>query len=129
MKKSIIIILKGLVSITIVNVWLFRFDKQTMYRGGGADNMISEFAAYGLSENTVYVVGALKVLAALMLFFGIFFKKLVFPSLLIISVLMTGALYFHFSIGDQLIKSLPAFLMLLSCSIIFVLERKSKSQL
>ena len=100
-----------------------------MYRGGGADNMISEFAAYGLSENTLYLVGILKVLSALTLFFGIFFKKLVFPSLLIISILMTGALYFHFSIGDQLIKSLPASLMLLSCIIIFVLERKSKPQL
>ena len=129
MKKSINIILKGVVSITIVNVWLFRFNKKTIYRGGGADNMISEFIAYGLSENTLYIVGALKVLAALMLFFGIFFKKLVFPSLLIISVLMTGALYFHFSIGDQLIKFLPASLMLLSCIIIFVLERKSKPQL
>tara|TARA_S200000501_G_scaffold201332_1_gene189452 strand:- start:8412 stop:8795 length:384 start_codon:yes stop_codon:yes gene_type:complete len=127
MKKSINIILKGVVSITIVNVWLFRFNKKTIYRGGGADNMISEFIAYGLSENTLYIVGALKVLAALMLFFGIFFKKLVFPSLLIISVLMIGALYFHFSIGDQLIKSLPAFLMLFSCIIIFFLERKSKS--
>ena len=129
MKKSINIILKGVVSITIVNVWLFRFNKQTIYRGGGADNMISEFAAYGLSENTLYLVGILKVLSALTLFFGIFFKKLVFPSLLIISILMTGALYFHFSIGDQLIKSLPASLMLLSCIIIFVLERKSKPQL
>ena len=129
MKKIIVIILKGVVCITIVNVWLFRFNKQTMYRGGGADNMISEFAAYGLSENTLYLVGILKVLSALTLFFGIFFKKLVFPSLLIISILMTGALYFHFSIGDQLIKSLPASLMLLSCIIIFVLERKSKPQL
>ena len=65
------IILKGVVSITIVNVWLFRFNKQTIYRGGGADNMISEFIAYGLSENTLYIVGVLKVLAALMLFFAL----------------------------------------------------------
>ena len=53
------------VAAVVLNVWLFRFGKATIYRGGDATNMTEEFAAYGLSETMVYLVGGLKILAAL----------------------------------------------------------------
>jgi hypothetical protein len=44
------------------------------------------------------------------------------PPLLVIGGLMTAALYFHFAIGDALIKSLPAALMLSACTLIYFLR-------
>ena len=41
-------VLMAIVSSTVLNVWLFRFNKPTIYRGGQAKTMIEEFAAYGL---------------------------------------------------------------------------------
>ena len=50
-------ILSAIVSLVVFNVWLFRFNKSTIYRGGEASNMIEEFAVYGLNETMVYLIG------------------------------------------------------------------------
>ena len=108
------------VSITIINVWLFRFNKPSIYRGGDATNMIEEFNAYGLSESLVYVVGTIKVLFALGLIFGLFWDKLLVFSASVISFLMTAAVFMHLKIGDELIKSLPATIMFVLCLFIII---------
>lgn len=115
--------LQAVVSLVVLNVWFFRFNQATIYRGGEASNMIEEFAVYGLSEPFVYLIGSLKVLAALGLLIGFFNKKVIFPSALIMSSLMLGAIFMHYKIADEAIKFLPAGLMFVfSVSIIF-LER------
>jgi hypothetical protein len=38
------------VSIIVLNVWLLRFNKATIYRGGDASNMIEEFLVYGIDK-------------------------------------------------------------------------------
>ncbi|MBR99659.1 MAG: hypothetical protein CMC57_06820 [Flavobacteriaceae bacterium] len=108
------------VSITIINVWLFRFNKPSIYRGGDATNMIEEFNAYGLSESLVYIVGTIKVLFALGLIFGLFWDKLLVFSALVISFLMTAAVFMHLKIGDEFIKSLPATIMFILCLFIII---------
>ena len=94
-----------------------------MYRGGDASDMISEFAAYGLSSSVLYMVGAIKVLAAVLLLVGIGYSKLVKPASYSISLMMLAAIYFHFSIADEWLKSLPAALMLFSSLLIIYLDR------
>lgn len=119
-------VLMAAVSITVLNVWLLRFNKPTIYRGGQAKTMIEEFAAYGLSETFVYVIGGLKVLAALGLVVGFFYKKLIVPSSLVIAVLMVGAIFMHFKVQDAAIKFLPATLMLLcSMGVLYLVNRRS----
>lgn len=108
------------VSITIINVWLFRFNKPSIYRGGDAINMIEEFNVYGLSESFVYVVGTIKVLFALGLIFGLFWDKLLVFSASVISFLMTAAVFMHLKIGDEFIKSLPATIMFILCLFIII---------
>ena len=49
-------LLTAAVSLVVLNVWFFRFNQSTIYRGGNASNMIEEFAVYGLSETMVYVI-------------------------------------------------------------------------
>lgn len=127
MKRYITVLLKCVVSLTIINVWLFRFDQATRYRGGDASDIFAEFTAYGLSLNMMYIVGAVKVLAALLLLVSIFYKKFEFAPLFTIAGLMTAAVYFHFSIGDALIKAFPAALMLLLCAVIYLLNTQEKA--
>ena len=119
-------ILSLVVSLVVLNVWFFRFNQATIYRGGSASNMIEEFAVYGLSETMVYLIGGLKVLAALGLLIGFFKEKTIIPSASLMGILMLGAMYMHFSVADDAIKYLPAGFMFLSSLGIFYLQRKAK---
>ena len=110
-------LLSVIVSFTIVNVWLFRSTKSTIYRGGNAPNLYEEFEVYGLSDYFL-IIGIIKVALAVLLFSGVFYKKLTLFSASGIAIMMLAAAYFHFSVGDELIKSLPSSVMLLSCLII-----------
>ncbi len=120
-------ILMIVVSFVVINVWLFRFNKATIYRGGEASNMIEEFAVYGLSETIVYVVGALKVLAALGLLAGLFYRKAILPSAALMAALMIGAIVMHLKVGDEAIKFLPAGLMFVLSTSIFFMDKSSKT--
>ena len=57
-------ILQLIISIGLINVWFFRVNKATDYRGGNAKNMQEEFLAYGLPIWSMYLVGTLKVAIA-----------------------------------------------------------------
>jgi len=113
------------VSLLVLNVWLFRLNQETIYRGGDALNMIKEFAVYGLSETMFYIIGALKVLSATGLLVGFFYKKTIVPCASIMAVLMCGAIVMHFRVDDEAIKFLPAGLMLASSLAIIYLDRKT----
>jgi uncharacterized membrane protein YphA (DoxX/SURF4 family) len=121
-------ILKGISMITVaavvLNVWLFRFGKATIYRGGDATNMIEEFAVYGLNETMVYLVGGLKILAALGLLIGFYNKKTITPAAGLMAMLMVGAIVMHFKVGDEIIKFLPAGIMFVLSSLIIIVNRK-----
>ncbi len=97
----------------LLNVWLLRFNKSTNYRGASAQNLKEEFAVYGLPTWFMYLIGALKIGAALALLVGIWVPPLVAPAALLLLVLMLGALAMHIKVGDPLIKSMPAAIMLL----------------
>ena len=114
-------------SITILNVWLIRFDNDSIYRGGEATNMIQEFEEYGLNESVVYIVGFFKVSAALFLLLGIYYNKLIFPSALTISLFMIGAVIMHFKVSDELIKYMPSSILLFSSLVMIYLDRFIKT--
>ncbi|TQE96891.1 MAG: DoxX family protein, partial [Spiribacter salinus] len=105
----------------ILNVWLLRFNKSTPYRGRQASNLKEEFAAYGLPAGSVYVVGVLKVSAAIALLIGIAFPVLVLPAASVMAVLMLGAVGMHFKVKDAPHKFVPASSVLLLCLIVIFL--------
>lgn len=113
-----------LISGTIVNVWLFRSGQATLYRGGAAANLREEFMAYGLNDTLFYLVGGLKLLAAVALLLGLVWKKTLLPAAYLIALLMIGALAMHFKVADPLLRSLPAATMLLLCYGVIQLEKK-----
>ena len=115
--QTVIFILQIIVALGLLNVWLVRFGKSTAFRGGQARSMPEEFAAYGLPAWSTYVVGALKVGAAVSLILGLWLHRIVFPAALLICILMLGALAMHLKIRDPLKKSAPA-LFILTLSIV-----------
>lgn len=116
-------VLSAIVGLTVINVWLFRSGKSTSYRGGNASNLMEEFEVYGLGDYFM-TIGIIKVSLAVLLLLSIYFNKLRLISSLGIGIMMLVAVYMHFSVGDELIKSMPASVMLLSCLIIAYSTKK-----
>ncbi len=114
-------ILQIIVALGLLNVWLVRAGSSTAYRGGAATSLKEEFAAYGLPEMVFYIVGVLKVGAALAFIAGLWMPELVAPAAGIVAVLMVGALAMHVKVKDSVKKSIPAFLMLAMSVAILVL--------
>ena len=110
--QTLIYALQITAALGLLNVWLLRFNQRTAYRGGSAGSMREEFAAYGLPAWFAYVIGVLKVGAAIALIAGIWMPILVLPAATLIAALMVGALSMHIKIHDPLKKSLPALGML-----------------
>ena len=67
------------------------------------------------------LIGLLKLSLASLLITGIWFPNLIDISAFLIGCLMIGAIGFHVKINDPLIKSLPAFIMLVLSSILIIL--------
>ena len=117
-------ILSVVVGLTVINVWLFRSNRSTSYRGGDAASLLEEFQVYGL-EDYFLIIGIIKVSLAIMLLLSLYFKKLSFFSSSGIGLMMLVAVYMHINVGDELIKSMPASVMLASCLIIAYSSKKS----
>ena len=117
-------ILSVIVGLTVINVWLFRSGKSTSYRGGDANSLMEEFVVYGLGDYFL-TIGIIKVGLAILLILSLYFQKLRLISASGIGIMMLVAIYMHFSVGDELIKSMPASVMLLSCLIIVYSSKKS----
>ena len=117
-------ILSVIVGITVINVWLFRSNRSTSYRGGDASNLLEEFQVYGLDDYFL-IIGIVKVSLAIMLLLSLYYKKLSFFASSGIGVMMLVAVFMHINVGDELIKSMPASVMLTSCLVIAYSSKKS----
>lgn len=108
--------LQILIALGLVNVWIVRSGRATKYRGAGAQNMKQEFAAYGLPEWSMYMVGFLKMVVAVVMVLVLFTPYLMFPfgitAFALLAILMIGAISMHIKVKDALIKTLPAIVML-----------------
>ncbi|MDA0684086.1 MAG: DoxX family protein [Bacteroidetes bacterium] len=109
---SITAVLQLIVAVGLLNVWLIRSKSATSYRGGQAKSLKEEFDAYGLPSVAFFIVGALKIGAAVALIVGFWMPELIQPSATIVAVLMVGAFVMHVKVGDPIVKSVPALLML-----------------
>lgn len=106
------IITQIIIPLGIFNVWFLRQSRSTSFRGGSAQNLKEEFAAYGLPEGAFYLIGAVKITAATLLLIGFLVPLLVGPAALLMAGLMLGAVVMHAKAGDPAIRYMPAILML-----------------
>lgn len=120
--SSVASLLQIIVGLGLLNVWLVRGRSSTSYRGGTAGTLRDEFAAYGLPGFAYYLVGALKIGSAIILIAGVWMALPVRAAAGLVAALMVGALAMHLKVGDALIKSLPAALMLAMSAAIVALR-------
>lgn len=122
MTFSVVHILQLIVGLGLLNVWLVRSGAATGYRGGSSRTLKEEFTAYGLPPTAFYIVGALKITAALILLAGLWLSLPVRLAALVVAVLMMGAVAMHVKVGDPIKKSVPAVLMLAMSTAIVLLR-------
>lgn len=114
-------------SLWIFNVWFNRFNKDTGYRGGDAKNMKEEFELYGLSETTMYAVGAAKVSLAGLMLVGLLFPKVTRPASAGLAALMLGAIGMHMKVKDPIKRTMPAILVFTGATLSAILNGESSS--
>ena len=71
-----IVLINVIVSLSILNVWLLRFNNQTPYRGGDSNTLKEEFHVYGLPTWFMYLIGITKVILAILLIVGIWKQQI-----------------------------------------------------
>jgi len=120
--QTAVIAIQIIIALGIFNVWVLRFGKATEWRGGGAANMKEEFAAYGLPEWMVGVIGFLKLLFAACLIAGIWVPVLTQPAAIGLAVLMLGAVAMHVKVKDPFKRSVPALSVLVLCLLVVFLS-------
>lgn len=104
----VIIACQVIVGLGILNVWFLRANRSTEFRGREAKSLKEEFSTYGLPEWMFWLVGTLKVGAALALLAGLIVPSLIKPAAAVMVVLMLGAVAMHLKVKDPVKKSLPA---------------------
>lgn len=104
MVSNLSVIAQLVVSLSIIIVWVFRFD-----------NIVKEFHQYGLSDLTRSIVGSTKIALATLIVAGIWYPSLVLIPVLLMAFLMVSAQYFHFKSSNSLQKRLPSLFLLLLC--------------
>jgi len=119
-----LLILQLFVALNILRIWLITNQRASIYRGGDgkARTLRGEFEYYGLPVWFMYVVGTLKVTAALGLILGIWMPLLVPFAAGGLIILMLGAVAMHIKVSDKLTTYLPALLMLILSTTILVLS-------
>ncbi|MDB2415579.1 DoxX family protein [bacterium] len=109
-----------IIALGILNVWFFRFNKKTPFRGGESNTLKEEFLVYGLPTWFMYVVGFIKVSLAVLLIVGIWVKEINLYVISLMILLMLGALVMHIKVKDPIKKSVPALSILLLLLAIFI---------
>ncbi len=104
MMANLSIIAQLIVAVSIVIVWVFRFD-----------NIEKEFKEYGLSVLVRSAVGSAKIALATLLVVGIWYPSLVLIPALSMAFLMASAQYFHFKVNNPWLKRMPSLFLLLLC--------------
>ncbi len=107
------IVAQLIVALSIVYVWIFRFD-----------NIIKEFKHYGLNDLTRNMVGFAKIALSTLLIAGIWYPDLVLIPALLLAFLMVSAQYFHFKTGNPWQKHIPSLLLLILCLFIAAVSQK-----
>jgi len=107
------IIAQLIVALSILFVWIFRFD-----------NIVKEFKHYGLNDLTRNIIGASKIALSTLLIAGIWYPDLILIPSILLALLMVSAQYFHFKTHNPWQKHLPSLLLLILCLFIAAVSLK-----
>ena len=100
--EKIALIAQLIVAISVLYVWVFRFD-----------NIIKEFKQYGLSDIMRNIVGASKISLSALMIAGVFYPGLVLFSSLSMAFFMLCAQVSHIKVKNPFIKFVPSLIFLI----------------
>lgn len=116
--EGLAVVCQIFVGLVVLSVWTIRYNRATAWRGGDAQSMSEEFEVYGLSDRLLGITRVTKISLALLILAGIQVPHIAAPAALLMAGLMLIAVAMHIKVGDAWHKSLPAFTMLVLCTII-----------
>ena len=120
--NEVAILLQVFVALVVFNVWTFRAEKPTKYRGGSATTLREEFMEFGLSKNIFMYTSLAKPMLAVALIVAIFFPIMTIPTALAMAFFMAAALLMHYRIRDKFVKFLPAGITFACCVAIVIVS-------
>lgn len=102
------------IACAMLDVWLIRYNRPGVFRGGEAKTMAEEFEHYGLPVWFRNFIRVSKLSAGAMMIIGIWIPPVAVIAGAGLAVLMAGAVAMHVKVKDPLYKALPssAFLVL-----------------
>ena len=113
-------ILQLIIGISILFVWLIRSHVPTNFRVGNASNLREEVLEVGLPSIFYDIMKVIKPMFAFFLIFGLFYAPMTFPSMIVTTILMLGALWMHMKAKDNFVKVIPALTLFVFCILIFI---------
>ena len=120
--NEVAILLQVFVALVVFNVWTFRAEKPTKYRGGSAKTLREEFMEFGLSEKIYMITSLSKPMLSVALIVAIFFPFMTIPIASVMAFFMAGALLMHYRIRDELIKYIAPGTIFACCVAIVVVS-------
>ena len=120
MSMSIAVACQIVIALGIFNVWIVRRNRSTPFRPEGAAGIEEEFGAYGFPAWMWKAVGATKLTLAVLLLIGIVVPAIAPLAAGAMAVLMVSAIGAHIRVSDPIVKSVPAFTMLVLCTVVVV---------
>jgi hypothetical protein len=103
-----VILAQLFIAIAMFDVWVLRYNKPLLARGGDAKTMVEEFRVYGLPDWFRNLVRVLKLSCAGLLIAGIWIPVVALMGGLGLVVLMGGAIAMHIKVRDPILKAAPA---------------------
>ena len=113
-------ILQLIIGISILFVWLVRSHVPTNFRVGNANNLREEVLEVGLPSIFYDIMKVVKPMFAFFLIVGLFYAPMTFPSMIVTTIFMLGALWMHIKAKDNFVKIIPALTLFSFCVFIFV---------
>ena len=92
----------------MLDVWLIRYRRPGIFRGGDSKTMEEEFRVYGLSDSFRNLIRVLKLTAGALMIAGIWQDAVALVAGALLAVLMAGAMCMHFKVKDPLYKAFPS---------------------
>lgn len=114
----LIILLQCILAIAMLDVWVIRYNRPGLVRGGNAKTMPEEFKVYNLPDWFRDLVRILKLTFGAMMILGIWWHTFAVIAGLGLAILMLGAVTMHLKVKDPFYKLLPSFCFGVICLII-----------
>lgn len=102
-----------LLACAMVDVWVRRYSRPGLVRGGDARSMAEEFRHYGLPDWFRNLMRIAKLSAGALLLLGIWLPWAAVMGGSVLGVLLAGAVAMHLKVNDPVYKLLPSFAFML----------------